>query len=234
MKPKNQGASLRDRSHAILSESGFHASPSLPTSEERDSVRGKARPVREVALRLMALNALYTWTCSPKYRSKSKTIKTYIERNDLKNHLTTEELAILSLPRAEANEQHAGSMGRKLENMWALAWVLGFDPAPDPTQGQISDTVSGAFFSELLPSLGGSLDDLRKVTKPRSLTQVVRLEDVFYCSHNAVRSAQAGSKKSVPETFDPIRDGGAIHERRHALTWSISPEVTWGATDLST
>ena len=37
----------------------------------------------------------------------------------------------------------------------------------------------------------------------------MELEDVFYCAHNAVRSAQTGSTTSVPKDFHPVRDGGA-------------------------
>lgn len=31
-----------------------------------------------------------------------------------------------------------------------------------------------------------------------------------------------------------VFDGGAIHERRHALTWAISDGVSWDDTDLTT
>ena len=60
------------------------------------------------------------------------------------------------------------------------------------------------------------------------------MEDLFYCAHNAVRTAQMGGKAAVPEGFHPVRDGGAIHERRHSLTWALSPGVEWEETDLST
>jgi hypothetical protein len=64
--------------------------------------------------------------------------------------------------------------------------------------------------------------------------KVQQLEDLFYCVHNAVRSAQLGHADRVPEGFHPVRDGGCIHERRHALTWTLSPGVDWDDTDLST
>ena len=60
------------------------------------------------------------------------------------------------------------------------------------------------------------------------------MEDLFYCVHNAVRSAQLAMHEEnddavgiVPEGFDPIANGGVIHERRHALTWALSPGVDW-------
>ena len=69
--------------------------------------------------------------------------------------------------------------------------------------------------------------------KLRDPVEVHNLEDLFYCAHNAVRSAQQGSETAPPE-FDPIVNGGCIHERRHALTWVLSPGVEWDDTDLST
>jgi len=63
--------------------------------------------------------------------------------------------------------------------------------------------------------------------------QLKQKEDLFYCLHNAVRSAQLGSK-TVPDGFDPIGNGGVIHERRHSLTWMLSKDISWEDTELST
>jgi hypothetical protein len=67
----------------------------------------------------------------------------------------------------------------------------------------------------------------------REPNEVLDLEDLFYCAHNAGRSAQLGGK-TVPKGFHPIAGTGVIHERRHALTWATSPRVKWDDTDLST
>ncbi|MEY3241707.1 MAG: hypothetical protein RIR11_3146 [Bacteroidota bacterium] len=56
---------------------------------------------------------------------------------------------------------------------------------------------------------------------------------LFYCLHNAIRSAQCGDD-TVPPGFDPISNGGVIHERRHSLTWMLSKGIEWDDTDLST
>jgi hypothetical protein len=71
----------------------------------------------------------------------------------------------------------------------------------------------------------------------RPADEIVAMADLFYCAHNAVRSAQFGGPEGaqcVPDGFDPVANGGVIHERRHALTWMISPNVKWDDTDLST
>lgn len=51
-------------------------------------------------------------------------------------------------------------------------------------------------------------------------------KDLFYCAHNAVRSAQLGHD-TVPPGFHAVVDGGVVHERRHALTWALSLGVAW-------
>jgi hypothetical protein len=68
-----------------------------------------------------------------------------------------------------------------LENLWPLAWVLGFPDAPGFADGMI----------------------------------------------------QGPTPPSRPP-FHPVFDGGVVHERRHALTWALSPGVSWDETDLST
>jgi hypothetical protein len=94
-----------------------------------------------------------------------------------------------------------------LENMWPLAWVLGF-PRP--------------------PALDG-----KAARPPRRPDEVERLEDRFSGCHNAVRSARLGGS-TVPRGFDPVVHGRAIQERRHALSWCLSPGTSWDDTDLAT
>lgn len=51
---------------------------------------------------------------------------------------------------------------------------------------------------------------------------------------STVRGAQLGNASMVPARFHPVMDGGAIHERRHSLTWILSPGIDWDDTDMST
>lgn len=78
-------------------------------------------------------------------------------------------------------------------------------------------------------------DDVARVARctPRKDAEVDALEDLFYCAHNAVRSAQLGHD-TVPPGFHAVVDGGVVHERRHALPWALSLGVAWDDTDLST
>lgn len=117
--------------------------------------------------------------------------------------------------------------------MLPLAWILGFNQVPK-TDGMMMD---GEPIGELITQFIGDLDqDLKAwlATKTlRPLQKIVEMEDRFYCAHNAVRSAQLGHA-TVPKQFHPMVNGGVIHERRHALTWALSPGVAWDDTALST
>lgn len=194
----------------------------------------KLRSVQEIAGRAMALKALFVWASAPESAIDSDRVQKYVRRSDLTKYLTADERSILSLPRQKALGEHAGTVGWRLENKWALCWLLGYETPPDPTLGQLPEDVTKGIMFDFLPNMDSSLNDLIAKAKLRPLNEVLQLEDTFYCSHNAVRSAQTGSKASVPPDFHPVRDGGAIHERRHSLTWAVSDGVSWDDTDLST
>lgn len=107
--------------------------------------------------------------------------------------------------------------------MWALAWVLGFETEP-----ALSGQIQGDLARELVFQFADRSD-----YKMRGADEVRAKEDLFYCAHNAVRSGQLG-RDTLPEGFHPTEDGGGIHERRHGLSWCLSPGVSWDETDLST
>jgi hypothetical protein len=224
------GKSVRAANLEVLRQAGFVVAQSLPTS------RGGSvalRPAPEIARRLMALDAVFTWTCFPEEAAPALRVEGYIHRNELRGAMTDKERAIVDLPRVRAHEKHVGTVGWKLENMWPLAWVLGFPERPAFDGAMIDETIQSAMIMEFLPGLGASVDDVLEKGAARSYEEVDGLEDLFYCAHNAARGAQLGGD-TVPEGFDPVTNGGVIHERRHALTWCLSPGVAWSDTDLST
>jgi hypothetical protein len=220
---------LRAKVFADLEALGFSPANSLPLPDVNQPIR----PAAEVAARLMALDALFTWVAFPEEAAETTRVEKYIDRNGLRDWLSDEEIEIIELPRAEAHEAHVDNIGWKLENMWALAWVLGFEPEPGLEASQISEDVTRPMFHEFLPGLNGTVDGLLAKSAPRSAADVIAMEYRFYCAHNAVRSAQLGGD-TVPEGFHPLMHGGAVHERRHSLSWCIVPDVSWDETDLST
>jgi hypothetical protein len=220
----------RAATFATLDARGFRPARWLPT--ERTVGRPEhdvLRPVDDIARRLLALDALFTWVSQP--RVDPGRVRAYATRNHLRAAMTPDERALFDASREQA--AHAqGTVGWRLENMWPLAWALGFALVPDVGGAMIDGDVIRAL-GEFLPNFDQSTDDLLARARPRSAAEVCDLEDLFYCAHNAVRSAQLGHD-TVPRGFDPTVQGGVVHERRHALTWMISPGVDWDDTDLST
>lgn len=247
-------STIRSRNLELLRREGFRVAPHLP--EIRSEKSDVLRPLAEIASRLLALDAVFTWAAATEESAETPRLERYVRDNGLARWMTEEEREIIALPRSQAHAEHVDTIGWRLENMWSLAWVLGFEPAPG-FRGQIPHDVADSLVLEFLPGLEATVQDLLDKSSPRPLEDVEEMEDRFYCLHNAVRSAQLGQRpatsgfrplaevlalfrwgadeeRAVPPGFDPIADGGAVHERRHSLTWCLSPGVEWEDTDLNT
>src|SRR5262249_22023803 len=146
-----------------LEKLGFCPAKSLPLPDMDQPIR----PAAEVAARLMALDALFTWVAFPEKAAATVRVKKYINRNGLRDWLTGEESAIIDLPRTKAHKSHVDNIGWKLENMWALAWVLGFEPEPGLEASQVGDDVTRPLFYEFLPGLDGTVEGLLAKAVPR-------------------------------------------------------------------
>jgi hypothetical protein len=213
-----------------LTAAGFRVSGSLPVKRDRPKA---VRPAREIATRLMAIDAAFTWAYDPEEDAPSERVRSYVARNDLAAQMTKEERAIIRLTRPRAIAKHGDTAGWMLENMWPLAWVLGYRKRPKLEGTFISRDIQRAIVMQFLPRLDGTVDDLLGKSKLRSYDDVYVVEDFFYCAHNAARAAQLGAR-TVPKGFKPAVGGAIIQERRHALTWCLSPGIAWEDTDLST
>jgi hypothetical protein len=220
---------LRRETFAYLESLGFRPAGSLPLPD----VDRQARPAIEIEARLMALHAVYKWVTGPRIWFSTDRLRSYIERNRLREWMDEEESGIVSLGRGQAHKTHLNTIGWRLENMWPLAWALGFEPVPTIEASQIDDEINLALVRRFVPELEGKLAGLAEAGPLRGREELIALEYRFYCAHNAVRNAQLG-RDTVPKGFHPLAHGGAVHERRHALTWMLSPGVPWDETDLST
>jgi uncharacterized protein DUF4272 len=212
------GEEVRQTNLEILKAKGFIVAPNLPTSRHAG-----LRPQEEIEKRMDALQALVLWVTAPPGHLDDKALQERALSGDLAPWLSEEEKSIFRLEKSQAKEQYLDSIGWQMENIWALAWVLGYSTEP-----ALSGQLEGDLARDLI--LGFCVKGERRL---RPLREVQQMEDLFYCAHNAVRSAQAG-RQTVPEGFHPVLDGGGVHERRHALTWCLSPGVSWEDTDLST
>ena len=227
--PDNEALALKQRVFSELGALGFQPANSLAPPDLHAGVRS----AYSLCTRLMALQAVFAWSAAPDHIFASALLQAYIARNELRASMTESERALIDLPRDEARDRHAETVGWKLENMWALAWILGFEEAPALDAGQIPDAVIHAMLFEFLHGCNDDAADFAARAALRPASEVVYMEYKFYCAHNAVRGAQTGHP-SVPAGFDPVAHGGAVHERRHSLTWSLAPGVDWDETDLST
>lgn len=227
------GERYRRFSMDLLDVDGFSASKWLPTWKMRNGMGTEIRKKEEILDRLMCSYAAVTWVVIPEATLPSEHLQALLEKRGLKKFLTAQEKEILGTARKDAGEKFGSSVGWQMENMWALAWVLGFKETPDIDQDQIGEETIRSIWQFLDPAWTDKSAFIEKL-KMKPLNEVVQLEDIFYCAHNAVRSAQTGKEECVPKGFHPVRHGGIIHEKRHSLTWVLSPGVDWAKTDLST
>jgi len=230
---------LRDANIKFLNSSGFKPATWMPLPiaagtppEGAGYAGGTMRPEVEIANRFLCHCAVFAWGSAP---SKfEQPISRFMATNNLREQMTEEELEIVNLPKDESAEKFAPIVGWRLENMWSLAWILGAAGEPSAITGQLPEETSGALMSLFLPEFEITEESLLAQGQTQPIERIIQMEDLFYLAHNAVRAGQTGHPEQLPDGFDPVGDGGAIHERRHSLTWSLSPGTKWNETDLST
>ncbi|MCV6630196.1 MAG: DUF4272 domain-containing protein [Flavobacteriaceae bacterium] len=216
---------FRIRSLEICKQAAYKPTLHLPTTWNRT-----LRPPMEIALRLHAIKALVLWVLVPEDMVSDAQILEFVARNNLLEYMESEEQEILKSVRGAEEDRRI--IGWKFENAWPLAWFFGYRE-PEITAAMMSGDQMQDVLRHHSCKLEESLEEW--VAKQSLLTEkeVIEKEDLFYCIHNAVRSAQLG-EDTVPVGFHPVENGGVIHERRHALTWMLSNGIDWEQTDLST
>ena len=210
---------------SICLDAGFRPTNSLPTEFDR-----QLRPSVEIAQRLNAIKALVLWLVVPEDNLDSATLLNFVENNDLKRFMDEDEIGFLN--GARDDQEARNSIGWKFENAWPLAWYFGYKE-PDIMGQMMSGEQMQDILADFSCPLEGTVADWVTTVNTISEDDLMQKEDLFYCLHNAVRSAQFG-RETVPAGFDPMANGGVIHERRHALTWMLSNGTSWADTDLST
>ena len=213
----------------VLGDQGFQVSNSLPTKKSYE-----LRPAEEIGRRLWAIKAVVLWVCIEEYDLASEKVQFYVKSNGLLRYMSKKETAIFQGSRKEANTAHIPDIGWSMENAWSLAWILGYKHPPDHAGFMIDDEHIKAIFYDFIPPMTASFGEWLAGKKMVQFEDIVFMEYIFYCVHNAARSAVIGRKETVPEAFHPIENGGVIQERRKALTWALSAGCGWDDTDVST
>lgn len=225
-----QKETLRFRRASLIVTKNFQFKVvgSLPLSS-----KSTLRKENEVLNQLVSIYAAVIWVSMEENVVSSDRIQTLMKHYGV-NAIASEKVSeILATDRSKAKKLYINDIGWMMENLWALSWAMGFDISPN-----INDEMLGAeVFEPMLKHLSALWKTKKtrvKTVKIRTRAEIQQLEDLFYCAHNAVRSAQTGHKGAIPEGFHPVQHGGIIHEKRHALTWILSPKVKWDDTDLGT
>lgn len=221
---------IRASNLKTLQEVGYQVADWLPLRPE-DS---KVRPREEIVRRLAAIEAVCMYASAPPDRYPERTLREMIEVHGLMSFLAEEEMEIMSMARGEAADAHAEMMGWKMEFMVPLCWALGNELVPGIDGEMAGGPELGHILTTFAPGSKEACSTLLGAGTLRSAAEIVAMEDLFYCAHNAVRSALYSGAESVPEHFDPMVNGLVIQQRRHALTWMVSPGVAWDDTDVST
>lgn len=216
---------IRQESLKICSQAGFKPAAHLPTEWDRN-----LRPSTEIAGRLNVIKAMVLWLMVPTEHLPNDRITNFVSNNNLNRFMDESEAAILESSRDDVDNRNA--IGWKFENAWPLAWYFGYKkPKID------GEMMSGEQMQDILVNFSCPLDENVETWASQQVVisedMIIKMEDLFYCLHNAVRSAQLGGE-TLPLEFDPIVNGGVIHERRHSLTWMLSEGIDWNDTDLST
>lgn len=210
---------------SICLNAGFIPAASLPTENDIE-----LRSKEEIARRLHALKAIIIWCWATPEDVPDEVILNFIERNNLGDFLSDQEHEMLQTDRAD--EDMRRNLGWRFENCWPLAWYFGYQ-APEITGAMMTGEQMSIILQHHTCDLDENITDWLLGVTCVNEQEVKAKEDLFYCIHNAVRSAQLG-RPTVPEGFHPMMNGGVIHERRHSLSWMLSKGISWDDIELST
>jgi hypothetical protein len=167
----NQAAvAIRKKVFEKLNKQGFQPATHLPLPDVTRRLRDKD----EIIGRLMALGVAFAWASAPPEVVGDDLLRNYFKANQLSRSLAPEEVAILKAPRQEAMRQYGKQVGWRLENMWPLAWVLGFDKQPNISASQIAGEVTDGILFGFLRKFEASRDEIRAKSKLRELKSSVR------------------------------------------------------------
>lgn len=208
---------VRSANLARLRSLGFAPVAWMPLREHRAIVR----PNEEIAGRAVALAALAMWITEREERAPSQEILAHVSRGGLRDALDVDERALFDAPRASAAIDDA-----IWDAVGMLGWMAGLEHEPSADGAEMPGTARAEAVRWLYR--GGDVHPSTLASRTRTAAEIVPLEDLFTCAHQASRLAQLGF---VPGPRRAHHD--RIEVRRHALTWAVSPGVAWQEVDLA-
>ena len=212
--------SMREQHIEALRDRGLEVATWMPNAASRGFTQ--LRPHDEIARRLMAAFATVAWVCAPDDIVSAADVKKYLADNELEREsFSQKETDWLATPRDKVRES-IDEAGWILENVWGLAWLLGVAPTVCPCDQQVPQSIVTEIREDFLCEFGKTVDELVTGTTLQPVERIIALEDFLFCAHNGLRN------------IDDVVAAGFIQERRHALTWALSPGVDWDDADIST
>lgn len=218
----NELAVIRSQSLAAITQLGLEltpTAPSLPTAL-------RLRSIEEIAARLLGLGAVFSWVSTSESLVPRTAILRAINSRDLERFISREEREVLALGRSEASQNFSRTIGWKLEYMWPLAWVLGFDVEPTVDVKHIDASTSRQIVHQFLQNMQHSVESLTDRSSLRSNQQVLGLYDLLLCAQHSIE--ENGWAVSNQTTLDQRqRQAKVVYQRRMALLWCLSPGLAW-------
>jgi hypothetical protein len=192
----------KTRTEAILREKGIPFLPSLPCIESEEDTA--LRTPEEVGIRMLCLFCVIGSAYDPSDRS----YRQYLERFELWEHLTPEELAFMSNP-SPTRESMVNFTWRS-EALFLLAWAVRlFETLPLPTHQTDNEEIIDRF-TNFEKSPWPFVQGL--TLRPKS--EILDASDLLYRLHWAARSAES-QEQPPPGGLDP----GVVHEWHYAINW---------------
>jgi hypothetical protein len=118
---------------------GFTFAKSMP---QRTAEECLLRPADEIVNRTHALLLLILFVCDSEEGSSTAEILEDLDRYRLWRHLTVGETDVFGLDRMQASNEYADVIGWQMENVWPLAWYLGFETEPRIDGVMIHDEIN--------------------------------------------------------------------------------------------
>jgi hypothetical protein len=191
----------RKRSLEILEAKGLPYLATLPVVEDESSVR--PRPAEEVIHRCLSI-----LVCAVKGETNDDQLVADLRRDyEVAQHLSPNERAFLDNP--HPGQQDLVDYSWQYEAVHVLLWSQGFLPELEQPNQQAR-----------VPALvqivkGRSPRDLIAAAKPRPLSQVLDMADLYYHLHWSAIELRLRTQQN------PAVHEGTVRERHRALNWLI-------------
>lgn len=218
---------VRSKNRGLISRLGLRVSASLP--ERSNPV---VRPAREIANRIIAFKTVLMYVLAPPEVISTTAIQTAVRNFQMGSWFTSEEKELLTTPRQQAATEQIDSIGWLLESLLALCWCLNQNVPLSATITPLDAEDSRSIYGNWTPFLNENLPNWFAQVRVRGVEEIAAMEDLYFCLHNAARNV-ALSNEPPPTGFLPGSHDLVIQHRRQALTWVLSPGVSWDKTDLS-